>query len=265
MFAPAVACLVAGSTAQLDPADRVFAAFAAAAVGGFVHVAATRLGPNHTTERVLGLSFGVLGLVLAAGTAFQLRPDSQWAAAVGLGIVAALALAHVLVTVRTHGPRSVGAVIGGIGAAAASCVVLSEVDRLWFVGDLVNRGPRSLDVLRRVHSLGDAAVVVLGNHDLHLLAIARGGAAWSRPTRGCARSSTRPTGSPCSTGCRATATAAPRFAARITLFHAGIPPQWDLATARRCAGEVEACLRGPRVGALFEHMYGDEPVLWAPN
>ena len=129
VFAPAVACLVAGSTAQLDPADRVFAAFAAAAVGGFVHVAATRLGPNHTTERVLGLSFGVLGLVLAAGTAFQLRPDSQWAAAVGLGIVAALALAHVLVTVRTHGPRSVGAVIGGIGAAAASCVVLSAAVR----------------------------------------------------------------------------------------------------------------------------------------
>ncbi len=137
-----------------------------------------------------------------------------------------------------------------------------EVDRLWFVGDLVNRGPRSLDVLRKVRALGDAAVVVLGNHDLHLLAIARGGAAWK----------------PSDSSLRPVMEAADREAlldwlqsrpllhhdSRLgaTLLHAGIPPQWDLATARRCAGEVEACLRGPRVGALFEHMYGDEPVLW---
>lgn len=129
VFAPAFACLVAGWTEPLDPTDRVFAAFAAMAIGGFVHVAAARVGPNHTTERVLAVGFGVLGLVVAAGTAFLLRPDSQWAAAMGLGIVAALALAHVLVNVRTHGPRSVGAVVGGIGAAAASFVALSAAVR----------------------------------------------------------------------------------------------------------------------------------------
>jgi len=135
-------------------------------------------------------------------------------------------------------------------------------DRLWFVGDLVNRGPQSLEVLRRVRRLGEAAIAVLGNHDLHLLAIAHG-AAKLRPGDGAL---------------------APVLAAADrdvllewlqsrpllhhdatlgwTMVHAGLPPQWDLDLARRCAGELEAELRRERGSRLFKAMYGNQPDLW---
>jgi bis(5'-nucleosyl)-tetraphosphatase (symmetrical) len=135
-------------------------------------------------------------------------------------------------------------------------------DRLWFVGDLVNRGPRSLETLRLVKSLGDAAIAVLGNHDLHLLAIARGGASWRRHD-----DSLRPVvAAPDAEALLDWLQSLPllHHDARlgITLFHAGLPPQWDIATARSCAHEVEGHLRSENAGALFEHMYGNEPSVW---
>lgn len=128
-FAPGLAFLVSGLTEPLDTADRVFAGFAGAAIGGLAHVVAGRLGPKHTPERVLPLLFGALGLLGAAGAAFFLRPASEWAPALGLGIVAVLALVHVVVIVRTGGPRALGAVVGAIGAAAASLAVLAMAVR----------------------------------------------------------------------------------------------------------------------------------------
>jgi bis(5'-nucleosyl)-tetraphosphatase (symmetrical) len=135
-----------------------------------------------------------------------------------------------------------------------------DKDRLWFVGDLVNRGPASLQVLRRVRALGDAASVTLGNHDLHLLAVAHG---FGRLKRGdtltevlrapdCDRLLEWLAQQPLCVEDRRL---------NLCLLHAGLPPQWDMPTARRCAREFEESLR--RAPAkLFEQMYGDDPDLW---
>src|SRR5579863_1188313 len=135
----------------------------------------------------------------------------------------------------------------------------SAHDQLWFCGDLVNRGPQSLEVLRFVRTL--PAVVVLGNHDLHLLAIAYG-----------------------KQGLRRGDTLAPILAAsdreellawlrtrplfhhdpqlRWSLVHAGIPPQWSVAQAQAHAAEVECVLREPGFSSFLGLMYGDQPDLW---
>jgi bis(5'-nucleosyl)-tetraphosphatase (symmetrical) len=135
-------------------------------------------------------------------------------------------------------------------------------DRVWFVGDLVNRGPRSLDALRLVERLGDAAAVVLGNHDLHLLALARGGA---RPRA--ADVSLRPVLDAPDRDrlldwlqSRPLLHHDPELGA--TMVHAGLPPQWDVDLARRCAAELECALRGERSGRLFATMYGNQPDTW---
>jgi len=134
-------------------------------------------------------------------------------------------------------------------------------DRLWFVGDIVNRGPQSLQALRRVHALRDNAVVVLGNHDLHLLAVARS------PTRKARKADTlkeilkakdRDQLLDWLTNC-------PLFHYDATLnlgmVHAGLPPQWDLALAREASSEVQLALQLD-AAELFEHMYGDQPDTW---
>ncbi|MGE5524382.1 MAG: symmetrical bis(5'-nucleosyl)-tetraphosphatase [Rhodospirillaceae bacterium] len=132
-------------------------------------------------------------------------------------------------------------------------------DELWFVGDLVNRGPESLRTLRFIRALGDRAVVVLGNHDLHLLAVAAGVKtphredalddilqapdreellAWLRHRR-------------------------MMHAARgYAMVHAGLLPQWDIPRAMALAAEVEAVLQGSAHQQLFEHMYGNTPAVW---
>ena len=132
-------------------------------------------------------------------------------------------------------------------------------DRLWFVGDLVNRGPQSLEVLRLVKSLGEAAVTVLGNHDLHLLALA---ASFGRVHK--------------------SDTFGPILAAPdrdellhwlqhrplawregdYLLLHAGMMPAWRADDAMRLAAEAETVLQQPNARDFFAHMYGDSPRAW---
>jgi bis(5'-nucleosyl)-tetraphosphatase (symmetrical) len=135
-------------------------------------------------------------------------------------------------------------------------------DRLWFVGDLVNRGPRSLDVLRLVHGLGDAAVVVLGNHDLHLLAIARGAARLRPADHMLEPILAAPDRERLLDWLQSRSVLHHDPALGMTMVHAGLPPQWDIPRARRCASELEAALRSDHSSRLFEAMYGNQPDLW---
>lgn len=137
-----------------------------------------------------------------------------------------------------------------------------DKDHLWFAGDLVNRGPNSLEVLRFVRSLGKCATAVLGNHDLHLLAVSYGYRDLSvndnmhdvliakdreilldwlrrRPML--------------------------HFDKKLNcaLVHAGLMPSWSIKKALQYAGEVEAVLRSDHPEEFFAEMYGNEPGKWS--
>lgn len=135
-------------------------------------------------------------------------------------------------------------------------------DRLWFVGDLVNRGPDSLATLRLVKDLGDAAVTVLGNHDFHLLVLAAG----------CAKKHRSDTLDP--------VLAAPdcdellgwlrrrpllHVDGNWAMVHAGLLPQWSVARARMLAQEVEFELRGAYWREFLAGLYGNTPDAWSDS
>ncbi|MCB1754960.1 MAG: symmetrical bis(5'-nucleosyl)-tetraphosphatase [Gammaproteobacteria bacterium] len=162
-------------------------------------------------------------------------------------------------------------VIGDVqGCHAALLELLDKLrfdrtrDQLWFAGDLVNRGPDSLAVLRFVRDLGDCARCVLGNHDLHLLAVYAGH---------------RKIGSKDTLG---EVLAAPDLDELIdwlrrlpllistpsdshVLTHAGLHPAWDLATAKAEARFVESRLQNDDFENIFPFMYGNTPIRWKPG
>ena len=135
-------------------------------------------------------------------------------------------------------------------------------DRLVLLGDLVNRGPDSLGVLRRVMALDGAARCVLGNHDLHLLGVAAG-------VRAPHRSDTfdKLLAAPDRDTLLDWLLHRPLIHREhgFTMVHAGIPPQWSVSQAMGYAGEVEAVLRSPDCLVFFQAMYGNEPAVWSDD
>ena len=151
---------------------------------------------------------------------------------------------------------------GSFQALLERCAFNPLHDRLWLVGDLVNRGPRSLETLRFVRELGSAAITVLGNHDLYLLMVAEGFGKrgkgdtlddildapdrdelldWLRRQPLC------------------------HVENGFCLVHAGFLPQWSAAKARKLAGEVEQALVAPNARDYREFManlWGSEPASW---
>ncbi|TPE54958.1 symmetrical bis(5'-nucleosyl)-tetraphosphatase [Maribrevibacterium harenarium] len=136
-----------------------------------------------------------------------------------------------------------------------------EQDRLWFAGDLINRGPESLATLRFIKALGGNAKVVLGNHDLHLLAVAHGHAHLKKnDTLGpILQASDR---DELMDWLRQQPLCHYDAELNTVMTHAGVPPCWDLTDLLSLAGEVESILRSDRVDEFLSDMYGNKPDQW---
>ncbi|NWL75878.1 diadenosine tetraphosphatase [Pseudomonas taiwanensis] len=135
-------------------------------------------------------------------------------------------------------------------------------DELWLVGDLVNRGPKSLETLRFLYSIRDSVVCVLGNHDLHLLAVANN-IERLRKADTLREILDAPDRAELLDWLRQQKLLHYDEQRDIALVHAGIPPQWSLKKALKRAAEVEEALRDDaRLPLFLDGMYGNEPARW---
>ncbi len=159
--------------------------------------------------------------------------------------------------------------IGDLQGCAAELRALLELikfsadrDQLWFVGDLVNRGPQSLQCLRLIRALGDNAVVVLGNHDLHLLARAFGSRLRDKPGDTLQEVLRAPDRMPILQWLLERPLAYQDPLHGELLIHAGLVPQWTVPQTLALAQEVRAALLAAPED-FFDDMYGDQPDQWS--
>lgn len=139
-----------------------------------------------------------------------------------------------------------------------------EQDTLWLTGDLVARGPGSLEVLRYVKSLGDAVRLVLGNHDLHLLAV-YAGISRNKPKDRLTPLLEADDADELINWLRRQPLLQVDEEKKLVMGHAGITPQWDIETAKKCAREVEAVLASDSYPLFLDAMYGDMPNNWSED
>ena len=137
-----------------------------------------------------------------------------------------------------------------------------KLDRLWFVGDLVNRGPQSLEVLRFIKSLVLPARITLGNHDLHFLGKLFGEGLWQNADDTLDALLEAPDAIDLGHWLRHQSVLYHDEALNVVMSHAGIAPCWDLATAKRLAFELETVLKGDNYRAFLTDMYGNKPDHW---
>jgi bis(5'-nucleosyl)-tetraphosphatase (symmetrical) len=137
------------------------------------------------------------------------------------------------------------------------------VDTIWLAGDLVNRGPKSAEVIRYAMSLGDRCISVLGNHDLHLLAKAAGVTDYHHHLDTLEDVLNAPDADEMVTWLRQQPLFHHDASLAFSMVHAGVPPQWTLEECLARAAEVETVISGSNWATFFEHMYGNEPKLWS--
>ncbi|MFG1173794.1 bis(5'-nucleosyl)-tetraphosphatase (symmetrical) ApaH [Erwiniaceae bacterium CAU 1747] len=137
-------------------------------------------------------------------------------------------------------------------------------DQLWLTGDLVARGPASLEVLRFVQSLGDSVRLVLGNHDLHLLAV-YAGISRNKPKDRVSPLLQADDADELINWLRRQPLLQVDEEKKLVMAHAGITPQWDIETAKMCAREVESVLGSDTYPLFLNAMYGDMPNNWSPE
>ena len=134
-------------------------------------------------------------------------------------------------------------------------------DQVWFVGDLVNRGPQSLTTIQFVRNLGEAAKCVLGNHDIHLIACYCGVQS-CKPKSSLNQILEHEDVDEIIHWLRHQPLLYSDPSVNWTMVHAGLLPQWDFTTAQSCARQVEQQLRSADYAEFLSHAYGNEPNQW---
>ncbi|RJS94004.1 symmetrical bis(5'-nucleosyl)-tetraphosphatase [Salinisphaera sp. Q1T1-3] len=162
--------------------------------------------------------------------------------------------------------------IGDIHGARATLEALLDklaargpIDALWFVGDLVNRGPDSAGVIRRIRALGDRAITVLGNHDLALLALAQRPDPKQKANRSLHDLLDAPDRDDLLDWLRHRPLTHHDATLGWTMVHAGFAPEWDLAAAHAGARELETVLRSRDHARFLQSLFGDTPAQWSDD